>query len=63
MSSLPIYTCTHTPVYRLTYRCNETGNYCVELCEDCRAQESDEHLIREAPINDAKELARGLEVK
>ncbi len=54
--------CNHTPKYKLEFSCNRTGNYTIELCEDCRKQEPDEFLIREA-ILDGQKMATGQKVE
>ena len=59
----PTFICSHFPQYRLEYSCKETGNYSLELCIECRKQESDEFLIKEIIIDDTQNLARGLKVK
>ena len=61
MDSL-ILKCSHEPVYRLEYSCRQTGNYILELCEDCRKQEPDEFLIREA-ILDGQKMATSQKVE
>ena len=46
--------CNHTPKYKIEFSCHRTGNYTIELCEDCRKQEPDEFLIREAVLDGQK---------
>jgi len=58
-----IFICSHSPQYRLEYSCKETGDYYLELCTECRKQESNEFLIKETIIDDTQNLARGLKVK
>ncbi len=42
--------CNHTPKYKLEFSCNRTGNYTIELCDDCRSKESRNYLIKEEII-------------
>lgn len=43
--------CVHAQrKHRLVFACEVTGNYILELCEKCRAKESDEFLIKEAML-------------
>lgn len=40
--------CKHDPkTWRLKYRCIESGNYILELCDLCKNSESKEFLIEE----------------
>lgn len=43
--------CDHTPKkYVLEYKCQTTGNYTLELCDQCRKTESNDFLIREGRL-------------
>jgi len=43
--------CPHSPKnFRLTFTCNSTGDYVIELCKKCYDKESKEHLISEETL-------------
>lgn len=49
--SIVILTCSHSPKkFRLEYACRSTGNYCLELCENCKSKEPTKFLVKEEPI-------------
>ena len=39
--------CNHIPKYKIEFSCHRTGNYTIELCENCRSKESRNYLIKE----------------
>jgi hypothetical protein len=46
----PTFMCSHSQQYRLEYSCKETGNYCLELCTECKEHESKEFLVKEEKL-------------
>jgi len=43
--------CSHSPrKYKMEFSDNVTGNYFVELCDNCHARESKEFLVTEEMI-------------
>jgi len=41
------FICSHIPQFRLEYSCKQSGDYYLELCNECKEQESTEYLVRE----------------
>ena len=46
-----ILQCKHIPKqYRMFFGCKRTGDYTIELCEQCHQGESNDFLIKEEKI-------------
>jgi len=53
MENKSILCCLHQHrIYRMTFSCERTGDYSLELCEKCYADEPKDFLIREEKIEE-----------